>query len=514
MNYFAVAGMCLAAAAVLALAVRNFNFKFDSAMEYKLVLLFAAAVFGIYTIITAYKYYAMYFGLWDFGLYDSMLHNTAFGKGFMRDYRGPFDHFSPAVLVMVPFYWLFDSPLVLVFFQSAVMAAAAVPLYLLSRQYFRKPGIPLLLTAMYILNPYYSRIALYDFHIECLFPLVFFSAWLAFARRRLHLFTLLLLCVPLIKEDFVIPLAACGLFLCSRRKTLPHGIICLVAALLWSLFVLKVWFPITLGAQYQHYGRFPPVLGNGFMETVHNICLIAGQCFSPTSIAVLCSVLLPFAFLPVFSPRSLILLLCPVIFIQFCTTFMHQQLLMSHYSSAVIAVAPVAAIFGARVLRTIARKQRLSLQLRKYSIRLAVCLLVVVHVAFCDLPFVNYHEYIRQYKPAYQFGVLSVPLYNYQFLFFDHAELFHDLQANIPPGVSITAQNNLGYFFVRTNTLHRMPGPDDSAIFLFDGKTSVGFDREFMEKRFEWLLKNPDYVLIFRQDGIFMFCRKNLAVKP
>ena len=514
MNYFAVAGMCLTAAAVLALAVHAFKFQCDSAKGFKLILIFAAAVFSVYSGIMVYKYYTMYLGLWDFGIYDSLLHNTASGKGFMRDYRGPFDHFSPAALILVPLYWLFDNPLVLIFFQSAVMAAAAVPLYLLAGRYFRKPAMPLLLTAMYLLNPYYSRMALYDFHIECLFPLVFFSAWLAFACRRMRMFTLILICVPLIKEDLLIPLAASGLFLCSRRKTMLYGIICLAAALLWSLFVLKVWFPVTLGTQYQHYGRFPPLLGCDFMDTVNNLRLIAGQCFSQNSMAVLCSVLLPFAFLPVFSPRSFLLLLCPVLFIQFCTIFLHQQLLMSHYSSAVIAVTPLAAIFGARFLRVSVRKWRLPVRLRKYSFRFSACLLVVAHVAFCDLPFVSYHEYVKQYKPGFQFGVLSVPLYNYRFLFFDHAVLFHDLRANIPAGVSITAQNNLGYFFVRSNPLYRMPGPDNSGIFLFDGKTSVGFDQECMERRFDWLLKNPDYILLLKQDGIFMFCRKNLAVKP
>ena len=61
----------------------------------------AAAVFALaYWGAGVVKYRADLFGLWDFGIYDSMLHIAAQGGGLLRDFRGgAFDHFSPAALV-------------------------------------------------------------------------------------------------------------------------------------------------------------------------------------------------------------------------------------------------------------------------------------------------------------------------------------------------------------------------------------------------------------------------------
>jgi uncharacterized membrane protein len=455
----------------------------------------------------------MSYGLWDFGIYDSMLHNTAFGKGFMHDFRGPFDHFSPATLLLVPFYWIFDSPLVLVTFQSLVMALAAFPLYRIAKHYFHKPEIPLLISAMYLLNPYYSRIALYDFHIECLFPLVFFSAWLLFAKNRLWQCIALLVCIPLIKEDFVIPLGACGLFFCFRKKTFLHGVICIAVAGLWTLFVLKVWFPVIMDVKYQHYGRFPPVLGSGIEDTLNNIWFLIKQVLSRDSLAVLLSLLLPFAFFPLFSWRAFILLMVPTLGIHLCSSFMHQRLLISHYSSALIAVVPIAAVFGARQLFYLLKKHKKTGLLEKYVIGCSIALMVVIHIVFCDLPGIKYYSYTQDYKLRSQFGVLSFPLWNYWFVQFEHAALFQELRVNIPKESTITAQNNLGYFFVRNRKVYAVPGPEEgSDLYIFDTKTFFGYDRPWrMNKMVKWLRTNKNYKCLFSKDGIYLFGRKNTA---
>ncbi|MFA7229745.1 MAG: DUF2079 domain-containing protein [Victivallaceae bacterium] len=514
MNYFLVVAICIAIAVTLAAASGKLQFQLTDKRAFQLVCLLAAVTGTVYFLLTLYKYYAMHFGLWDFGIYDSMLHNTAFGKGFMRDYRGPFDHFSPAILLLAPFYWIFDSPVVLIVFQAAVMAAAAVPLFLLAKHYSRKPGIPLLLTAMYLLNPYYSRIALYDFHIECLFPLVFFTAWLAYARHKMNGFMILLICAPLIKEDFIIPLGACGLFLGSRKQTLRYGIICLLAAGLWTLFVLKLWFPAMMEANYQHYGRFLPLLGATPGETFENVRVILQQCFSRNSLAVLVSVLMPFAFLPLFSWRGFILLLCPVVFVHFCSTFAHQQFLMSHYSSAVIAVMPVAALFGWRRLRAKARRWQFSKNQTGLIFRLAVFMTLLTHIVFCELPGVKFYNYIARYRPQFQFGILSVPLWNYWFVNQDHALLFHELRKQIPENLTITAQNNLGYFFVRNRKLYSIPGPPEGTdVYIFDTKTFTGYDGVDNMNRLATALKNNNkYKCLFSQDGLYIFAGKSILL--
>ena len=116
-------------------------------------------------------------GNWDFGIYDSMLRNAANGRGLMQDYRGAFDHFSPISLLFAPLYRLYDTQMWLVLIQAAALAFAAPLLHATAKLRFRKGVFPLLLTAMYLFNPYYSRMVLFDFHAESLFPLFFFGAF-------------------------------------------------------------------------------------------------------------------------------------------------------------------------------------------------------------------------------------------------------------------------------------------------------------------------------------------------
>lgn len=133
----------------------------------------ATAAFAlVYWALGMLKYRADLFGLWDFGIYDSMLHIAAQGGGLLRDFRGgAFDHFSPAALLLLPGYLLWDSPHWLIAFQPFAMAAAAIPLYFAGLRLLRNPAYAALPPLFYLFNPYFARLALFDFHIECLFPL-------------------------------------------------------------------------------------------------------------------------------------------------------------------------------------------------------------------------------------------------------------------------------------------------------------------------------------------------------
>ena len=195
-----------------------------------MVLLF----FLSYFILGLYKIEAMQVGNWDFGIYDSMLRNAASGNGLMLDYRGRFDHFSPVMMLFAPLYLLRDSPIWLPLIQSAALAFAAPLLYRTAKRYFRTGPVPLLLTAMYLFNPYYSRLALYDFHAECLFPLFLFAAFYCYSRKRMPYFFLFLALSPLIKEDFVIPVAAAGLWLMTQKRKRLWGAAAIAAAAFWT----------------------------------------------------------------------------------------------------------------------------------------------------------------------------------------------------------------------------------------------------------------------------------------
>jgi uncharacterized membrane protein len=145
----------------------------------------AALHFLVYTWLSLWRYENLYLGLWDLGILDSIVRGMARFESFLWDLRGgPFDHFSPAMALFAPLYWIADDPTTLLTAQAFLLAAAALPLFGAARIWLGDSGRAALVAALYLLNPYLSRLAFHDAHVEALFPLVFFLACYAWATGR------------------------------------------------------------------------------------------------------------------------------------------------------------------------------------------------------------------------------------------------------------------------------------------------------------------------------------------
>ena len=472
-------------------------------------------VFCIYALLGWWKYGAFQVGLWDFGIYDSFLHNTAFGKGFMKDFRGGlYDHFSPAILILVPFYWLCDTPMHLVWFQSLAMAAGIPVMYALAKKYLRSPELALAMAAMYVLNPYYSRLALYDFHSECMFPAIFLGGFLAWAYGKRNLAMALWMSCYFIKEDFAIPLAGLGMYFLCRRDTAKRGVLLLAWSAFMTFLVLKVYFPLMSETGYWHSGRYE-LFAPTAAETLQNAWGMFRKFVSTQSGAVLLTLLCPFAFLPALHWRMFLFVLLPTFGIQMISANYDQNWLKSHYSSALIGVVPLAALWGMRVWQKIAHKRQ---QLTLRNCRIAALFLLITaggyHISCCELPLTRYYEYVKKWEPRYHFGILSLPLRPAYY----HAMLEQDIRgaelqevlALIPAGSSVICQNELGCPLLRTHQVRSMPGgPEGADYFLFDKNLYSGYDDSGMlNRRIAGCLRDPAYELIWRENGILLFARK------
>ena len=479
---------------------------------------FAGLVFAVYFLLGWWKYGAFQFGLWDFGIYDSMLHSTAFGEGFLRDFRGGlYDHFSPIMLVLVPFYWISDTPMHLVWFQSAALAAGIPIMYFLAKKYLRSPEWALVLAVLYALDPYYSRLALYDFHSECLFPAMFLAGFLARAYGRRGWAMALWMACLLVKEDFVVPIFALGFFFLFDRYERKNGVILMAWSVFVAFFVLKVYFPCLSEKGYWHYGRYE-LLAPTVDETVKNALAMAGRVFRFDSFVTLSSLLLPFALLPLGHWKMFVFVLLPTLGIQLASSADHQNYLVSHYGSALIGVVPAAALWGLRAVRVrLTRRMDGAKRLRKLAL-FALVFGGTFHVACCDLPLVRYYNYIGKWESKYHFGILSLPLrpayYTAMFAEEVRGEELREVFAMIPPGSRVAIQNELGAPLLRTHKLYSLPGPYDADYCLFDRELYSGFDyvtmlNDCIVRRF----RDPHYRLVYRDKGILLFVRRDLTEK-
>jgi len=507
MNYFFAFSICMIVSCLAAFGLFFFkpkvNLKFDKARLYLIV--FCAFFFAVYAILSCWKYDNLWFGLWDLGIFDSMIYKMSNFDGFMEDFRGAFDHFSPAAVLWVPLYWIFNSPKVLLISQSFLLAAAAIPLFYCVNSKLKSPLSAMMIAGMYLLNPLLSRFALFEFHIECLFPLIFFSAWYFYEQKKYNYFIIILLSGIFVKEDFCIVVIATGIYLLTKKQY-KFGIICFVATGLLVLFILYIWFPYVVNYNYYHQNRYPPLFDSNIFTMISNAFKFALHGLRLNALAVSLVLLLAFAFLPLFAPRELIFIGLPVLFVHFCSTFGHQRLLMSHYSIEANIVFPIIAMYG---LYNARRKMLSRREILQYIYCFSCIAPVCSNIMFCELPNLRYYSFVPRYNVSRHLGILSIP-FEIKILSSPAAITnFHEAIKAIPKDFTVTVQNNLGCQFLRNKAVHSLPGPDDSDAYIFHTRWFHRFDApSTINNKIKYLLKNKKYLLVVNHKGLLVFVKK------
>ena len=118
---------------------------------------------------------------WDLGIFDQSFWTTVnLGMVFVNTCErhlvesGSFFgvHFSPILFLLVPFYYLHQSPVTLLVLQSLIIGLSAYPIFLIARERLTEETAAAL-AVIYLLNPAIHGVNSYDFHVQSLLPLIF-----------------------------------------------------------------------------------------------------------------------------------------------------------------------------------------------------------------------------------------------------------------------------------------------------------------------------------------------------
>ena len=172
-----------------------------------LVGLLALAVFAFQSLWTAAR--VMYFKCptYDMGIaaqmYHSMLKNGSLVTTVERSEAMSHlkVHFILVYYLWLPFYAIVQHPATLEVMQAATLVASVIPLWLLLKNHFRKPGLVAAIAVIFLLYPPLTMGISYDVHENCFLPvLILWLLWALDRNKKLLtvLFTALLLVV---KED-------------------------------------------------------------------------------------------------------------------------------------------------------------------------------------------------------------------------------------------------------------------------------------------------------------------------
>ncbi len=432
--------------------------KADKGYAAAMVLL-ALVYFAVYAWLSVHRYHKVMLGARDLGIFESLFANALDGR-FFRDYRGPFDHFSPLAGVFLPFYAVWRDPRVLLVLQTAVIVLAVWPLYLLAREASGRALYGAVAGMLYLLYPLVGSGNLYDLHAAALSPLMFFSMLLFMVRERwglYWLFAVLLMCVT---ENEPVLVFGAGLYLLTRRRHL-QGALSLAAAAAWVIAVTRYVMPAITGAEFRHFARYETIIETARWMATDEAGRRGAVISAAGAAALTLFVVLPTGFAAMRRWYPFFFLVLPALAANALSATIQQRLLVGHYGFTVAS-----AVLGAVAL---GMYEKTAPDAEKVSTR--PVFLVVVAV-LCNVLF----SFPANARPTYSgaglpigqsFNFLSLPLpiraERRSFYRVETRERFIFAARDFfPEGAAVAAQNNVGSLFAGS---HRLMDLDDPALF-------------------------------------------------
>lgn len=358
----------------------------------------------VFSVASFYKYETYQTG-YDQIYFEQPLWNTSNGR-FMEqsDFAYSTSAFAvdwmPLLVLFTPIYWLLPSPHTLFFIETLILALGALPIFWLARDKLKNRPVGLLFAAVYLLNPTLEYFNLLPFNLRApglvclLYAFYFFEKG---AKWRFALFALLAIAT---RTEVSLVITMFGLYgLLNRRRIswklwLPPLVIAPVYFVIIFSFILPAFItPGTMVAppetqpiqisQFQRdyisntdtiisttYGDLGKNLPDVLKNTLVNPVKTAERVFTLDKMEWLVLMLLPFAFLPLFSPRVLLFAL-PIVAINLLSIRDTQFDYKSHYSALLLFPLAVGSIYGTANLVEILKQWRFTASLKLFGKPLA-----------------------------------------------------------------------------------------------------------------------------------------------
>lgn len=296
-------------------------------------LIGAAITFFLFTLIfTLHRHYTFY-SSYDQGIFNQVFWNGSHGRFFQSSlssqlstnvvhhgevpevyYHRLGQHFTPALLLWLPLYALFPSPVTLTVLQVVLVTAGGLVLYVLARQYLEPPLAVMITVSYYCANAVLGP-TLSNFHDICQIPLFMFGMLLAMEKRWWWLFWVLAVLTLTVREDGGISLFSVGFYLVVSKRypriglavcTLSFGYMIVLTNLIMPLFSKDISQRFML----ERFGQYAEGSEASTLEIiwgmVSNPWRLVVELFTPFfgTIKYLLGQWLPLAFIPAVSPAS------------------------------------------------------------------------------------------------------------------------------------------------------------------------------------------------------------------
>ncbi|MCP8320433.1 MAG: DUF2079 domain-containing protein [archaeon] len=380
----------------------------------------------IFSSITILKHHAFLSSGFDLGIFNQAFWTTLFdGKLFYETGDLSFNpsgsffgtHFSPILLLLLPFYTIYPSVETLLVIQSAVLALGAVPLYWMARDKLGKHIAPLI-SLLYLCYPPLHHLNFNDFHLQAFLPTLFlFTIYYLERKCWLKYFAFLTLSMATIEFTPIIVIFV-GLYGFKQYKMakqeLKYIIITIIVGVSWLFLALMA---------KEYFNPYTSPIPSTFNHVLSNPINAIHTLFKDLGSKVLYMMLFfaPVAFLPFLSPKPLMMTI-PWMCVSFISTYGLYYSIYYQHTGFVIPFIFMALVMALRRLTSSLSPNQSKKVLKSIMIAPFLCT-ILFGLSLLISPGTPWN---------YQ---LPVPN--------ERTVLLHEVLALVPPNASILTQNDI-----------------------------------------------------------------------
>ena len=408
-------------------------------------------------------------------------------------------HVDPILVFFAPLWWLWPSPSMLLAAQAVAIALGALPVFWLARKHVGSERAGIGFALAYLLYPAVQWLTLNEFHpVALACPLLLFAFWYL-DEDRLVPFAVFAVLAALTKEEIPLVIAGMGVWYALSRRRFREGAAIAAIGLCMTAVSVEVVMPhFNAGASSRFYERYG-ALGGSPREIVETIFTHPGRLFTTAfdreGLHYLIDLFLPLALLFAAAPLALIAA-APELSLNLLSATHTQSSIHHHYTAGLIPPLIVASVLGAGRLAG-ARKER--------GIVLATAAVAVALLA-------NY-------------GLGAIPLWRdlpggesyqaYAAHVSTHDRVVERALDRIPGDAVVSATNSLGSHLSGRRRFLSFPHVEDAEWIAAD-ETQPGYadrwDPLATAKGLARLRRNPQWRLVFSEDGVLVFKRASRTV--
>ena len=299
----------------------------------KKVVVASAIAFFICTLsLTLHRHFSFY-SSYDQGIFNQVFWNGTHGNFFQSTlssqlstnvvhsdevpyvaYHRLGQHFTPALLLWLPIYYLFPHPATLTVLQAIFVTAAGLVLYALARIHLDNAIATLITISFYGANAVFGP-TLANFHDISQIPLFVFSLLWAMEKRKWWLFGILIVCVLAVREDSGITLFGIGVYMILSRRFPRLGLVVCSVSFLYMMALTNLIMPmfsddISKRFMLERFGQYADGDEASTLEIAINMItspgLLLRELVTPVwdTLKYLLGQWLPLAFVPAVAPAA------------------------------------------------------------------------------------------------------------------------------------------------------------------------------------------------------------------